>query len=165
MLDRPTQHEQRITELLAARAVPFRLHAHVVSRTVADAEALLPFPLDSLLKTVVFRVKGGPWVLVACRGQDRVDYRRLADACGVKRADLARPGPEEVEAALGFAIGGISPIPPDAATLAIVDTTAAATLGTVYCGAGRNDRTLEIAIADLIAVAGARVLPVVQAGD
>jgi hypothetical protein len=43
-----------------------------------------------------------------------------------------------------------------------VDATAAATLDTVYCGVGRNDRTLEIGIADLIAAAGARVLPLVQ---
>jgi hypothetical protein len=35
-------------------------------------------------------------------------------------------------------------------------------MGTVYCGIGRNDRTLEIAIADLIAVSGALVAPVVQ---
>ena len=44
----------------------------------------------------------------------------------------------------------------------IVDATAAATLDTVYCGVGRNDRTLEIGIADLIAAADARVVPLVQ---
>jgi Cys-tRNA(Pro)/Cys-tRNA(Cys) deacylase len=162
MHDRPTQLAERLTRRLAEGGVRFHVHEHVVSRTVADAEALLPFPLEGLLKTVVFRVKGGPWVLAACRGQDRVDYRKLALACGTRRADLVQPAPEEVEAALGFAIGGVSPLPPDDATLVIVDATAAATLDTVYCGIGRNDRTLEIAIADLIAVAGARVLPIVQ---
>src|SRR5262245_41234128 len=104
MPDRPTLLAERLARRLEGSGVRFRVHEHVVSRTVADAEALLPFPLESLLKTVVFRVKGGPWVLAACRGQDRVDYRKLALACGVKRADLVRPAPEEVEAALGFAI-------------------------------------------------------------
>jgi|tagenome__1003787_1003787.scaffolds.fasta_scaffold19291042_2 Cys-tRNA(Pro)/Cys-tRNA(Cys) deacylase len=162
MHDRPAQLAELLTGRLADSGVRFRIHEHVVSRTVADAEALLPFPLAGLLKTVVFRVKGGPWVLAVCRGQDRVDYRKLALACEVKRADLVRPAPEEVEAALGFAIGGVSPLPPDDTTRSIVDATAATTLDTVYCGIGRNDQTLEIAIADLIAVAGARVLPIVQ---
>ena len=74
---------------------------------------------------------------------------------------IRRIPPEEVEATLGYEIGGICPIPPDEGVLAIVDAAAAATLVTVYCGVGRNDRTLEIGIADLIAAAKARVLPVV----
>lgn len=162
MEEMPARRAQATIRRLTEHGVSFRIHEHVVSRTVADAEALLPFPLDCLLKTVVFRVKGGPWILAVCRGQDRVDYRKLALACGVKRADLVRPAPGEVEAALGFAIGGVSPIPPDDTTRSIVDATAATTLDTVFCGIGRNDRTLEIAIADLIAVAGAQVLPIVQ---
>ena len=156
------RRERQITALLRERGVSFRVHEHVVSRTVADAEALLPFPLDQLLKTVVFRVKNGTWVLAVCRGQDRVDYRKVAAACGVKRDQIVRPAPDEVETRLGCEIGGISPIPPDEGVWPIVDATAAATLDTVYCGIGRNDRTLEIGIADLIAAAEARVLALVQ---
>jgi Cys-tRNA(Pro)/Cys-tRNA(Cys) deacylase len=154
--------EERIAGLLTARGVRFRVHEHPVSRTVEDAKAQLPFPLDQLLKTIAFRVKNGPWLLVACKGQDRVDYRKLADAAGVRRADIVQPAPDEVEAALGYVIGGVAPFPPNAETRTIVDAGAAATMGTVYCGIGRNDRTLEIAIADLIAVSGALVAPVVQ---
>jgi Cys-tRNA(Pro)/Cys-tRNA(Cys) deacylase len=116
------------------------------------------------LKTVVFRVKGGAWGRVACRGADRVDYKKVAAACGVRREQIVRPAPEEVEAALGYEIGGICPIPPGEGVETIVDATAAATLGTVFCGVGRNDRTLEIGIGDLIAAAQARVVPVVQGG-
>ena len=110
---------------------------------------------------MVFRVTGGEWGLAACRGHDRVDYRKLAAACGVRREQIVRPAPEEVDATLGYAIGGICPIPPGEGVLAIVDATATATLDTVYCGIGRNDRTLEIGIADLIAAANARVVPLV----
>ncbi len=73
------------------------------------------------------------------------------------------PSPEEVEAALGYVIGGVAPFPPHAETRTIVDADAAATMNTVYCGIGRADRTLEIAIADVIAVANADVASVVQA--
>jgi Cys-tRNA(Pro)/Cys-tRNA(Cys) deacylase len=80
--------------LLTARGVPFTIHEHVISRTFAEAEAQLPFPLERLLKTVAFKLKAGGWVLAALRGQDRVDYRKLALATGVKRADLAGSVPE-----------------------------------------------------------------------
>lgn len=154
--------EERIVGLLTARGLPFCVHTHTVSRTVEDAKALLPFPPAQLLKTVAFRVKNGPWLLVACRGADRVDYRRLATAAGVRRADLQQPAPEDVEAALGYVIGGVAPFSPNAETRAIVDAGAATTLDTVFCGIGRNDDILEIGIADLITATGALVAPVVQ---
>src|SRR4051794_34902344 len=105
MDERYAASERRIVQRLTERGVRFRIHEHVVSRTVADAVASLPFPPEQYLKTIVFRVKNGPWVLAACRGQDRVDFRRLAEALGVKRAAIVQPVPEAVEAALGYAIG------------------------------------------------------------
>ena len=86
----PVEREGQIVGLLTGRGVRFRVHEHVVSRTVADAVALLPFPAEQYLKTVVFRVKGGDWVLVACRGEDRVDYKKVAAACGVRRDRVVR---------------------------------------------------------------------------
>ncbi len=91
-----------------------------------------------------------------------MDYRKLAAAAGVRRAEIVQPAPEEVEAALGYVIGGVAPFPPNAETRTLVDAGAAATMETVYCGIGRTDRTLEIAIADVIAVSGALVAPIVQ---
>ncbi len=155
--------EERIVGLLTARGYRFHVHTHRTSRTVADAKAQLPFPPEHLLKTVAFRVKNGPWLLVACKGDDRVDYRRLAEAAGARRADIQQPAPEDVEAALGYITGGVAPFPPNAETRTIVDAGAAATLDTVYCGIGRSDGTLEIGIADLIAATGAVVAPVVRA--
>lgn len=154
--------EERIVGLLTARGVRFHVHEHPVSRTVEDAKARLPFPLEQFLKTVVFRVKNGPWLLVACKGQDRVDYRKLAEAAGARRTDLVQPAPADVAAALGYVVGAVAPFPPNANTWTIVDAGAAATMDTVYCGIGRADRTLEIAMADVIAVADARVAPIVQ---
>ncbi len=153
---------ERIAALLTARGIPFRVHEHHVSRTVADALETLPFPPEQLLKAIVFRVKDGPWVLAALRGLDRVNYKMLADALAVRRADISRPDPAEVEAALGYAMGGVCPIPPNDATRTIVDARAASDLDTVFCGIGRDDRTLEIALADLIAVSGALVAPIAQ---
>jgi Cys-tRNA(Pro)/Cys-tRNA(Cys) deacylase len=145
-----------IVQLLRAGGVPFTIHAHAVARTVADAEARLPFPKEQFLKTVVFRLKAGGWILVALQGQDQVDYRRLAAALGVRRGDLVRPPPEEVETALGYQIGGVSPIPLAADARVLFDE-AALQMATVYCGAGRNDRTLEIGLTDLIRTVAGQV--------
>ena len=162
MPNSPLRREQQIMERLAECGISYRIHEHVVSRTVADAAERLSFPTEQLLKTVVFRVKHGPWVLAGCRGEDRIDYRKLAAACGVSRASIVRPGPDEIEAALGDEIGGVSLIAADDGVLVVIDSQAVATLNTVYCGVGRNDKTLEIGIADLIGVTDARVLPLVQ---
>jgi Cys-tRNA(Pro)/Cys-tRNA(Cys) deacylase len=161
-MDRFNQAEQWIIALLAERGVQFRVHHHVAAPTFADIVQVLPFPQERFLKAVAFRVKSGPWILATCRGEDRVDYRKLAEAVGVKRAELVRPAPEEVEQALGYAIGGVCPIPPNGDTRTIVDADIAATTETVFCGIGRNERTLEIGIADLITVANALVAPIVQ---
>jgi Cys-tRNA(Pro)/Cys-tRNA(Cys) deacylase len=153
--------EARIIALLTAHGVRFRVHAHTVAVTVADAAARLPFPQDQFLKTVAFTAGGTGWILAALRAHDRVDYRKLAAAAGVRRADLRQPDPAEVAVALGMAAGGIGPFPLATATLVIVDN-AATGMDTVYCGMGRSDRTLEIGLRDLIRVVHAHVHPIAQ---
>ena len=152
-------HDQ-IAPILQAHGVPFTIHTHAPLRTVQDY--LGHFPLEQMLKTVAFRVKDGPWVLVALRGADRVDYRRLADALGVKRAALVSPSAAEVEATLGVPPGGVSPLPPLPGLVVLFDQ-GTLTLDTVYCGAGRPDQTLEIHLPDLLRVVQPRVAPVAQA--
>jgi Cys-tRNA(Pro)/Cys-tRNA(Cys) deacylase len=151
-------HEQ-IRDTLQSHGVPFTFHTHAPLRTVQDY--LGHFPLEQMLKTVAFQVKDGPWVLVALRGADQVSYRRLADALGVRRAALAQPSAAEVEAALGVPPGGVSPIPPRPDVRVLFDQ-AALDLDTVYCGAGRPDRTLEIRLPDLLRVVQPQVAAVAQ---
>jgi Cys-tRNA(Pro)/Cys-tRNA(Cys) deacylase len=157
----PADAHTAIVRRLQDGGVPFTIHAHEVARTVADAEARLPFPKEQFLKTVVFRLKAGGWILVALQGQDQVDYRRLAAALGVRRGDLIRPPPQEVETALGYQIGGVSPIPLTADIRVLFDE-AALQMATVYCGAGRNDRTLEIGLTGLIRTVAGQVAPLVR---
>ena len=151
-----------IVQQLTARGVAHTIHEHVVSRTVADAMALLPFDPNAYLKTVAFRLKAGGWVLAALRGADRVDYKGLAAALGVGRRDLHQLTPEEVAADLGYPIGGVGPVPPNAQTRTIFDQAAVDVLDTVYCGAGREDRTLEVRLADLIRACDGLIAPISQ---
>jgi Cys-tRNA(Pro)/Cys-tRNA(Cys) deacylase len=74
---------------------------------------------------------------------------------------LVRLSPQEVESELGYQLGGVAPFAPNAQTQVLID---AGALGrqTVYCGTGRNDRTLEIAPRLLVGVTGAQVAPLAK---
>ena len=146
---------------LKKEGISFTIHEHKATRTVNDAEENLPFPKESFLKTVVFKLKNADWILAALKGQDSVDYRKLATACGAKRGDIIRPPAEEVETALGYAIGGVCPIPVNNSIAVVFDSEVIA-MDTVYCGSGRNDRTLEIKLRDLLRISGGRILPLAR---
>lgn len=141
---------------LEASGAPFTIHDHEISRSYAEGVERLPFPAELLLKTVVFKIAGGGWALATLHGGDRVDFRALADALGVKRADLRQASAEEIMATLGVEIGGVSPIPTIEGIARVFDQRCAA-FDVIYCGTGLASQTLEIRPADLLAITGASV--------
>ncbi|MDQ5824799.1 MAG: YbaK/EbsC family protein [Chloroflexota bacterium] len=140
-----------VQDILDSHSVPYALHCHVPLLTLRDIEEHVTFPIEGMVKTMAFRVKPSTWVLVALGAYSRVDYRKLADAVGVKRGALVQASPEEVEVELGFQVGGVAPIPPREGVLAVYDE-AVVGLDVVTVGSGRNDVTLEIRMADLLRV-------------
>lgn len=150
-----TRYDQ-ITATLAGSGVAYRIHEHAPSITIQDAETYLDFPVEQLMKTIAFRVKNRGWVLAAVCGYAQIDYKRLAAAAGVSRDKLMRLEADEVQAELGYALGGVAPFAPNPQTQVLIDSGA---LGwqVIFCGTGRNDRTLEIDPRLLIQVAGAQV--------
>jgi Cys-tRNA(Pro)/Cys-tRNA(Cys) deacylase len=149
-----------ILERLRQNGVPFTIHDHEVSRSFAEGVERLPFPPGLLLKTVVFKLPDG-WALVTLHGGDRVDFRALADALGVKRADLRQASAEEITTAFGVEIGGVSPIPTaDGVSTSLVFDQRCAAMETIYCGTGLASQTLEIRAVDLLAITGAKIAPI-----
>jgi Cys-tRNA(Pro)/Cys-tRNA(Cys) deacylase len=146
----------QIIAALAASGFAYRIHEHAPSVTIQDADTHLDFPVEQLLKTIAFRVKNRGWVLAALCGYAQVDYKRLAAAVGVSRDKLMRLEAGEVQSELGYELGGVAPFAPNAQTQVLID---AGAMGwqTIYCGTGRNDRTLEIDPRLLAQVAGAKV--------
>ena len=149
-----------IVRLLSSSGVPFGIHEHEPVTTMQDVEAKLPFPKDCLLKSLVFKV-GTTWVAAVIKAADRLDYRMLADACGVKREALCRPTVDELAGELGVEPGGISPILGMDGQKVIFDRQVFG-MSTVFCGVGRNDRTLEIAVRDLVQVSRGEVYQIVR---
>lgn len=148
---------ERIADILANSGVRFALHSHEETRTVEDAERNLSFEVARIVKTVAFHTRSGKIVLAAVRGIRRVDYARLAALVGVNRRDLAALSPAEVEELLGVEPGSVSPFSPGDDVLLLIDKDVLTILPTLYCGAGRSDRTLEIAPDDLVRLSGGRV--------
>ena len=152
---------EAILAFLTERGVPFTIHEHAPSYTVADAEEHLLFPLERLLKTIAFKVKAGGYILAAVRGPDRVDYRKLAAACGTKRTNVIRLTPQEVVEAFGVEVGSVSPIALQDGAKVFFDTQVSIHK-TVFCGIGRPDRTLEIQLMDLVQITQGQVLPLIS---
>ena len=155
---------ERVVEMLNASGMAYKIHAHQPIRTIAEANAKVPHLTRNLLKTVVFKIKDGDWVLAAVNGADRIHYKKLADACGVKRTALRSIAPERVEAELGFEVGGVGPFSINAAIRVVCDQSLLA-LNSIFCGSGRNTRTIEMQMRDLIALTGATVSPIVKEND
>lgn len=150
-----------IVALLTQKGMEFKIHEHEAVRTIKDAEEKAPAFLDGLLKTVAFKIKDSFWVLAAVRCRDRIDYRKLAVALGINRRQLHSLSPEEIQAELGYEVGGVGPIPLRGDVKAIFDSSLRGAT-TIYCGSGRNTRTLEIELADLLLVTQGEVRSIIR---
>jgi Cys-tRNA(Pro)/Cys-tRNA(Cys) deacylase len=148
---------ERLAALVAQSGSLFVLHEHEATRTVADARRNLDFDVERIVKTVAFRRRDGRLVLAALRGVRRVAYPGLAALAGVNRRDLAALSAQEVVAHLGVEPGSVSPFSRLGEAALYIDADVLAIAPTLYCGAGRPDRTLEIAPGDLLRLTGGTV--------
>jgi Cys-tRNA(Pro)/Cys-tRNA(Cys) deacylase len=145
----------KVRDFLAAQAVAFTAHNHSPIISFEDAKAVLPFNPSAMVKGLAFRLPDGQYAIVGMRASDRADYKKIADAFGVRRADLKAADAEAIVGDLDMAPGGVTPLPINGAL--VVFDLGVLDLGVVFCGTGRTDATLEIAGADLVRIAGGQV--------
>lgn len=148
-----------VLRLLNTQPGAYQLHEHEPVVTLEEASLTVPHLCENLLKTVVFRIKDGHWVLAAVTGQQRIHYKKLADAVGVKRTDLRAVTPQEVESELGFEIGGVGPFRIREDIQVVIDERVQ---GKVFCGSGRNTCTVETDVATLTDASAAVRAPVIK---
>ena len=150
-----------ITTLLEGTGCEYRIHVHEPIVTVEDALSKVPHLTGNLLKTIVFKIKDGDWILAAVHHFDRIDYKKLARAFGVNRTKLRSIAPEQLNSELGFEIGGVGPFPVGEGVKVVFDE-AARDLGQIFCGSGRNTHTVEIGMRDLLGLTRAAVAPITR---
>lgn len=124
------------------------------TRTAEDAAAAVGCEVSRIVKSLVFAVDGAP-VLALVGGDARLDEGLLAEAAGgtVGRADA-----DVVRAATGYAIGGVPPFGHATPLPTFVDEPLLRH-PTVWAAAGTPRHVFEVDPAELVRIAGARVVP------
>ena len=150
---------QTIHLMLQNSGMPFRLHDHVPVRTYEDALTRVPHLTRNLIKTIVFKIKDSHWILAGVSGSDRINYKLLGQAFHVNRKLIRAVSPDQVEKELGFEIGGTGPFPVNQNVRVILDERLME-LGTVFCGSGKNTRTVEMSVIDLARLVQAKIRPI-----
>ena len=138
--------------------IPFTLHEYEHDPRSAsyglEASAALGVPPERVFKTLVAAVDGGALTVGVIPVHRQLDLKALAAASGGKKAVMAEV--TAAERATGYVAGGISPIGQRKRLPVVIDSSAVG-LPTIFCSAGRRGLEIEIAPADLIRAAGAKV--------
>lgn len=151
---------EEIIGKLEAEEATFKIHEHEPVLTMRDVLEKLPFPKDKLLKTLVFKVKGLGWIFAVLRGQDMVDYGAKSSYWCLEVGHNNSVGGGNRKG-IGFAswwdlFGSLSD------NISVVFDESLLDMDVVYCGAGRNDRTLEIKVSDLSRICNAKFVRITK---
>ncbi len=142
---------------LERAGIPFTVHEYAhdprhesYGREASQALGVSP---DRVFKTLIAEVDG---VLVAgvVPVEGQLDLRALAGSCGGKKAAMAQV--TAAERATGYVAGGISPVG-QRKRLPVVLDASAMNFATVFCSGGRRGLEIELAPADLVRAADAKV--------
>jgi Cys-tRNA(Pro)/Cys-tRNA(Cys) deacylase len=150
------------TDLLSRLKISFTVHEYETGGQPASyglaASEALGVPPERLFKTLVAEVDDQLAVgVVPVSGS--LDLKALAEAVGGKKARMADPA--AAERATGYVTGGISPLGQRKRLPVVVDVSAEG-FATIYCSAGRRGLQIELAPADLIRAAQAKVASIAR---
>jgi len=159
MADAPKTNAAR---LLEARGIPHRVRVYDAGRafhSADEAAGLLGVPGASVLKTlVVLRETVGRTkpLLVLVPSNRQLHLKRVGQALGEKRLRMASQ--REAERLTGLKVGGISALAVRAGAFEVLVDASAARWGQVHVSAGVRGVDLELAVGDLLAVTGGRLM-------
>jgi Cys-tRNA(Pro)/Cys-tRNA(Cys) deacylase len=141
-----------IRDWLAAHGLDHRLHRHEALKSFEDLSAALNFSPAAMVKALAFVDPSGRIILTAMPGAAKADYKRIADAACISRAQLRAATPDELSEKLDAEAGGVGPFALNGSLL-LIDAGVTA-LDRIYCGTGRVGSTLEIDGPGYLAAAG-----------
>lgn len=152
---------ERYASFLSHHDLQYQLVEHEPVRTISDVEEHIPELLSTMVKTIAFEIEGALIALVAVRGADRIDYKKVAGHFNVNRRKVVTLSPVRVSAELQVEPGGVAPIPLCDHHTLIIDK-AVYSMPLIHTGSGRFTATLALEAAALAAAANATVLDVVK---
>jgi prolyl-tRNA editing enzyme YbaK/EbsC (Cys-tRNA(Pro) deacylase) len=152
---------ERVAAFLREERAEARLEEFAAGTpTAREAAAAVGCELGQIVKSVVFVCDDKP-VVVLVPGDRRADKQKVAAAVGAAKAKIA--GPEEVEAATGFAPGAVAPFPLPAVEHVMIDRALLAA-ELVWVGAGSTRHMAGLSPAELVRLTRARPMDAVQDG-
>lgn len=123
--------------------------------TVTAAAEALGVPESRIVKSLLFQDRDGVTVLVVARGTAKIDRRRLAEAAGLRKPQLA---PADVALRVtGYPPGGTPPVGHVMPVRVLLDAAVLAE-PVVYGGGGRVDAMLRIRTEDIRRLTHAEVV-------
>lgn len=88
--------------------IPYKLHVHENQlRSLEQAARERGLEPEQIVRSLLFRMEGGEFVMVLIPGPSKVDWVKLRHFLGVSRVTTARP--QEVEEVTGYPTGAVSP--------------------------------------------------------
>ena len=150
----------RAIQFLKQKKIPFELIKYDHEEKGAEfAAGATGFPLAATVKTLVVDLGDKKYALVLMPGDRQLSMKRLAKACGVKRAAMADT--RTAERLSGYLVGGISPFGTKQ-KLPVVMERDILTLDKILINAGRRGTMLEMAPVDIRKALAARVAVVAK---
>ena len=116
------------------------------------------FPLDQTIKTLVVDLGGNSFGLALMPGDRELSLKKMAKACGVKKAAMATP--DVAERLTGYHVGGISPFGLRQ-RLPVVMEEGLLEHDAVMINAGQRGVMLKMVPGDIMGAIGCRVAPLV----
>jgi prolyl-tRNA editing enzyme YbaK/EbsC (Cys-tRNA(Pro) deacylase) len=132
--------------------------------TVALAALALGCRPEQIVKSVLFLLRDGQQatpLLVIANGTTQIDFRKLADLCGVGRKRIRLAPAEDVLALTGYPAGGVPPFGFLRPTPTYIDRRVFEQ-AVVYGGGGDDHTMLRITPAELLRVTEGQIVDVRQ---
>jgi len=117
------------------------------------------FPLDQTVKTLVVALDDNAFALVLMPGDRQLSMKKIAAACGAKRAAMADT--VTAQRLTGYLVGGISPFGTQK-HLPVVMEACLQGYDEVMINAGRRGIMVKISPKDIVAVMNAKIVDLVQ---
>ena len=150
----------RAIQFLKQKRIPFEIIKYDHEEKGAEfAAGSTGFPLAATVKTLVVELGEKKYALVLLPGDRQLSMKRLAKACGVKRAAMADT--RTAERLTGYQVGGISPFGTKQ-KLPVVMEGDIWTLDKILINAGQRGTMLKMAPADIRKALAAKVAVLAQ---
>jgi len=151
---------ERVSTFLRQMGVEARIEEFEAGTpTAVDAARAVGCKLGQIVKSLVFDC-GGRWVVALVPGDRRADSAKIARTAGADKAKIASP--EQVERVTGFVAGAVAPFPLPRVDRVLVDRNLLSHKR-VWIGAGSPRHMAVIAPGDLVRLAKAQAVDVVEA--